>query len=462
MTLNVLKFGGTSVANHPAMMRCAGIVSQDADNRLVVVSASAGVTNALSQLGKGLAEEERTTLIQSIRDIQTTILTCLPAASQTRLKAEIDTILEQINSLSATIFEHGKNPILKDSLLAKGELMSSHLFAEVLTLNGNAATFLDARRFMETNEAFGKAEVNIKALQSKLQSILAEQPDTLFVTQGFIGATDEGQTTTLGRGGSDYSAALMAEAAKADRLEIWTDVPGLYTTDPRLVSDASPIGSISFPEAAEMATFGAKILHPKTLWPAVRANIPVFVGSSREPEQGGTLIQPASDCPQTHHQRLTALAVRNDQIVITLTSLDMLHSFGFLAKAFQVLANHQVSVDLVTTSEVSIAITLDDPDRTGAHIPKGLINDLEQLGEVKISRDLALIALIGSGLDSQAGLAGEIFSAIKHIPVRLICHGASEHNLCFLVDQNNAAETVRIIHQSSFHKTAEQAVGETS
>lgn len=448
---NVLKFGGTSVADYDAMKRCASIIAQNTDNKLVVVSASAGVTDLLSQLGNCIQDEaERRALIAQIKDIEDAILVKLSSAHQDHLRPTIDATLDKITSLAATLADHGKNPILRDSLLATGEQMSSQIMRSVLVENGVRAGWLDATHFMRTNEDFGKAEVNTTYLKNTLASTMDFNQMDVYVTQGFIGGTEEGQTTTLGRGGSDYSAALMAEGLEAKSLQIWTDVPGLYTTDPRIVPDARPIGEISFPEAAEMATFGAKILHPKTLWPAVRSNIPVFVGSSRHPEQGGTEICPTEKCSQADQTRLTAIALRQDQVLITLTSLDMLHSFGFLARAFQVLADYKVSVDLVTTSEVSVALTLDDPDRKGHHIPKGLLEELEKLGDVTVTRDLALIALIGNGISAAAGVSAKVFQTINDIPIRLICQGASQHNLCFLVDQTNAATAVKRIHDTLF------------
>ncbi len=460
MSFNVLKFGGTSVANFDAMNRCARIIAKDTNNKLVVVSASAGVTDLLSQLGNCIQDAaERSAHIEKIRTIEDAILRELCADNQRQVRPIINAALDKITSLSATLAEHGKNPILRDSLLATGEQMSSHLMCYVLQEQNIKVAWLDATAFMRTNEDFGKADVDTDFLKNAIANAMDFSSADVFITQGFIGGTEEGQTTTLGRGGSDYSAALMAEGLKAKTLQIWTDVPGLYTTDPRIVPDARPIGEISFPEAAEMATFGAKILHPKTLWPAVRSNIPVFVGSSRNPEQGGTEICPADQCRNSDDNRLTAIALRQDQVLITLTSLDMLHSFGFLARAFQVLADYKVSVDLVTTSEVSVALTLDDPDRKGHHIPKGLLEDLEKLGDVTVTRDLALIALIGNGISNAAGVSAKVFQTIEDIPIRLICQGASQHNLCFLVDQQNAAAAVKRIHDQLFHDTA---IGESA
>ncbi|MEF1214583.1 aspartate kinase, partial [Vibrio alginolyticus] len=212
--------------------------------------------------------------------------------------------------------------------------------------------------------------------------------------QGFIGSDEAGNTTSLGRGGSDYSAALIAESVKAAGLEIWTDVPGIYTTDPRIAPKASPIPEISFSEASEMANFGAKILHPSTLVPALRHDIPVFVGSSKEPEKGGTWIRHQVESSPLFR----ALALRCNQTMVTLRSANMFHAYGFLAKVFEILAKHKISVDLITTSEISVSLTLDQTDTSGGapQLPQAVREELEELCKVEVEHDLCLVALIGN------------------------------------------------------------------
>jgi len=285
--INVAKFGGTSVANAAAMNHCADIVLANPATRVVVLSASAGVTNLLVALAQGeLDEAGRDEHLAKLAGIQQAILADLgnPVDVSTLIHGQLD----EIRLMAQQAHQH-TDAELADRLIACGELMSTRLFTELLRQRGVKAHWQDVRQLMRTDSRFGKATVDLATTRTLCQQTLGPQlGDSLIITQGFIGADGDGRTTTLGRGGSDYSAALLAEALDAASIEIWTDVPGIYTTDPRLVTRARPIPEISFVEAAEMATFGAKVLHPATLQPAVRQNIPVFVGSAKDPAAGGT------------------------------------------------------------------------------------------------------------------------------------------------------------------------------
>jgi aspartate kinase len=341
---------------------------------------------------------------------------------------------------------------LKDELLSFGERMSSVLFAEVINqVSGESlATAFDGRQVLKTDSSFAKAEPQLEATKKQAEQILKPLLDTkVVITQGFIGQDNFGNTTTLGRGGSDYSAALFAEAVDAFALQIWTDVTGIYTTDPRITDKARPISEISFDEAAEMATFGAKILHPATLIPAIRSGVKVFVGSSLEPDAGGTWISKDVD----YRPAYRAVALRNEQTLLTVKSPEMLHATGFLARVFAILAKHKLSVDLITTSEISVALTIDNPPNTPvAALLDACVNDLRSFCDVNVESDLALVAVIGNHVehDDNKGGAGRIFSSIGEDKLRLICHGASEHNVCFLVKQENAKDIVRQIHDYLF------------
>ncbi|WP_068547576.1 lysine-sensitive aspartokinase 3 [Thalassotalea crassostreae] len=446
VALTVAKFGGTSVADHPAMLRCAQIIKSQPETRLVVVSASAGVTNHLVTLSQqSLSLEERSDIIENIRTIQKNITQHL--ADEEPLNVQIEDVLSNLTDL-ATQQNTLQTAQIGDAILSCGEQMSSILFAAVLrSIDVDGAAF-DVRDVMRTNSLYGKAVVDLDELSNNceqfLSPLLAKQ---VIVTQGFIGRDGLGNTTTLGRGGSDYSAALLAEATRATNLAIWTDVVGIFTTDPRIASSARAIPEISFGEAAEMATFGAKILHPATLIPAMRSSIPVFVGSSREPEAGGTQIRQQVDSKPTYR----SIAVRKEQTLVTVKSPAMLHASGFLAKVFSILAKHELSVDLITTSEISVALTFDNPTgSTQALINKAVVEELEQLCEVSVEHGLSLIAIVGNGLDRSSGLGSSIFNNIEDINIRLICHGASANNLCFLVNENDANNVVETLHDKLF------------
>ncbi|MBM7016722.1 lysine-sensitive aspartokinase 3 [Enterobacter cloacae] len=443
----VAKFGGTSVADYAAMNRSADVVLADPNTRLVVLSASAGVTNLLVSLSEGLEATERFVKLDALRKIQFDILERLQNPNV--IREEVERLLENITTL-AEAASLATSTALTDELVSHGELMSTLLFVEIMRERNIQAQWFDVRKVMRTSDRFGRAEPDVEALAELTSQQLAPRLDEgIVITQGFIGSEAKGRTTTLGRGGSDYTAALLGEALHATRVDIWTDVPGIYTTDPRVVTAAKRIDVIAFEEAAEMATFGAKVLHPATLLPAVRSDIPVFVGSSKDPKAGGTLV-----CKKTENPPLfRALALRRKQTLVTLHSHNMLHSRGFLAEVFGILARHNISVDLITTSEVSIALTLDTTGSTSTGdtlLTQSLLIELSELCRVEVEEDLALVAIIGNKLSRACGVGKEVFGVLDPFSIRMICYGASSYNLCFLVPADQAEQVVQKLHQNLF------------
>lgn len=452
LPITIAKFGGTSVANFEAMTRCADLIIASPKTRLVVLSASAGVTNYLVKLANRLDAHGINETFEAIKAIQTGILSNLP--EDLRPSAQVDALLARILELakqsSEQILSDTERLALADELVAHGELLSTTLFTAVMLSKGVKAEFVDVRHILKTDSRYGRAMPDIEATKIAAQTQLKNKiHDAIVITQGFIGSDAQGHTTTLGRGGSDYSAALLAEGLNATEVAIWTDVPGIYTTDPRIAPLARPIANISFVEAAEMATFGAKILHPATLLPAVRASIPVFIGSSKDPSAGGTYVnQVAQDAPL-----FRALTLRREQTLVTLHSLQMLHARGFLAEIFAILAKHQISVDLITTSEISVSLTLDTTgsNTTGdALITQSLIDELSKLCRVEVETSLTLVAIIGNNLTQTAGVGKDIFEVLSPYPIRLICYGASSHNFCVLVPSEHADNIVRDLHKRLF------------
>ncbi|HDR2396184.1 TPA: lysine-sensitive aspartokinase 3 [Enterobacter bugandensis] len=443
----VAKFGGTSVADYDAMNRSADVVLADPNTRLVVLSASAGVTNLLVSLSEGLEATERFVKLDALRKIQFDILERLQNPNV--IREEVERLLENITTL-AEAASLATSTALTDELVSHGELMSTLLFVEIMRERNVQAQWFDVRKVMRTSDRFGRAEPDVEMLAELTNQQLAPRlAEGMVITQGFIGSEAKGRTTTLGRGGSDYTAALLGEALHATRVDIWTDVPGIYTTDPRVVSAAKRIDVIAFEEAAEMATFGAKVLHPATLLPAVRSDIPVFVGSSKDPKAGGTLV-----CKKTENPPLfRALALRRHQTLVTLHSHNMLHSRGFLAEVFGILARHNISVDLITTSEVSIALTLDTTGSTSTGdtlLTQSLLIELSELCRVEVEEDLALVAIIGNKLSRACGVGKEVFGVLDPFNIRMICYGASSYNLCFLVPADQAEQVVQKLHQNLF------------
>ncbi len=442
----VAKFGGSSVANYEVMQNCANVVLSNPNTHIVVLSASAGVTNLLVDLANGsLDEKAREETIQKIVDIQENILEGLGHPKE--LTESIQRHIEYIRSLAHEASLE-TNAALVDRMVSNGELMSTKLFAELLRQRGSDAVWFDVRKVMRTDSNYGKAAPVVEVIRSLAQNELVDLcRDKIVVTQGFIGANSDGLTTTLGRGGSDFSAALIGEAVDSSSIEIWTDVPGIYTTDPRLVSTAHPIPELTFEEAAEMATFGAKVLHPATIQPAVRRNIPVFVGSSKNPRAGGTWIRTKTESMPTFR----AVAMRKNQVLLTLKSFNMIGACGFMATVFGIFAKHGLSVDLVTTSEVTVAITIDNGFSGGSSDGKSLLSeqllkDLRQVCNVEVEEDLTLIAVIGNKMSYKQGIGSKVLSAILDVNVRMISYGASSHGLCFLVDSKDGDEVIKRLH----------------
>lgn len=443
----VAKFGGTSVADFDAMNRSASIVLADQDVRLVVLSASAGVTNLLVELSEGLETHQQLDKIETLRAIQYNIISRLKQPSV--ISTEIDNLLNNIRRLAQTAMV-SPSDALSDELVSHGELMSSLLLTEVLRERHAEAGWFDARSVMRTNSNFGCAEPELGTLHHQVETHLRPRLEqAIMVTQGFIGRDAAGHTTTLGRGGSDYTATLLGEALHAARVDIWTDVAGIYTTDPRIAPRAKRIDHISFSEASDMAAYGAKVLHPATLLPAMRKSIPVFVGSSKDTAAGGTLVHNTTDNPP----RYRALAVRRKQTLLRLHSLEKQPSCSFLAQSFAILARHAVAVDLVTTSENSIALALDATHATSGEdhvLTTALFTALSSHCRVEVETGLALVTLVGNQLTQAAGVCKDVFAWLEEHTVRMICHGASNDNLSILLPADNADSAIKALHYRLF------------
>jgi aspartate kinase len=442
----VSKFGGTSMGDAACMLRSAK-VALDRRASLVVVSATSGTTNdllALAKFAEQGRESELNGLLDKVEHRHLQIARELDLADLTQI---ID-LCSELRSLAKGIY-YLRDCSLKasDAVVSIGERLSSVLFTKAMSRvlhdaqSNKKSQWLDVRDLLVTDEDYGKAKPQTDLIRKKCLETLADihLGQKVYVTQGFIGRSVTGFTTTLGRGGSDYSAAILAEGIEAESLEIWTDVPGIATTDPRLVKEAKSIGEISFKEASELATFGAKVLHPATLLPAMRMNIPVYVASSFAPEGGGTWVRrEVKDAPLVR-----ALALRRRQVLVTISTPEMLNTHGFLYRIFGVFNSHKVSIDSITTSEISVAVTLEE----SALQNKELIKELELFAEVSIEKNLSLVSLIGNNINHTAGLSKMIFEALPDINVRMICLGASKHNFCFLVDDSNAEEALKRLHQ---------------
>lgn len=446
--LVVSKFGGTSMGDAQCMLRSAQVSIQQNAN-LVVVSATSGTTNKLIETG-GLAKsgnwDQAEKVFSEICLRHRQIGTQLDLSSdKTQL---LESLFEELNSIIKGIYflKDGSMRAL-DALVSMGERMSSVLFSQALeniavkTAKKQKVQWYDVRQVMRTDDQFGKAKPLSDEINSLGKKVFADiiSGKVIGVTQGYIGATADGQATTLGRGGSDFSAAILAEAIDAKVLEIWTDVAGIATTDPRIVPEAKLIDELSFKEASELATFGAKVLHPATLLPAIKKNIPVFVGSSFEPEKKGTWVRKEVQS----HPLIRAMAIRKKQVLVTISTPEMLQTHGFLFQVFKIFNDFKVSIDAITTSEISVSLTLDD----STLLNKKLIEQLSEIAEVHIEEHLSLVSLIGNNINHTPGMAKKIFETIPDINVRMICLGASKHNFCFLVNEAQAEDALKRLHK---------------
>jgi aspartate kinase len=445
-----MKFGGTSVGDVAAFDRVIGIVSSQIEKKpIVVVSAMTKVTDALLAAFEMAKKGDSENAIESLNphfarheEISGTFL----SEEQQRFigeelnyaRSDLADLLKRVSRRSLPL------AMMKDAIVSYGEQLSSRLLAEVLKAKGVRARQMDSRRLIITDDEYGAAQPirdeTEKLIKIELEALLenGEVP----VMGGFIAASRGGETTTLGRGGSDYSAALVAAALKARELQIWTDVTGVMTCDPRVVSEARTIPILSYDEAAELAYFGAKVLHPKTIQPAVDRAIPVRVCNTFEPEVTGTMV-----LAQTEQAPglIKSIAHKTGITILRISSARMLGSYGFMAALFQVFERYRTAIDVISTSEVSVSLTLDDTTSL-----EQIVAELERLGDVEIEPDNAVVCVVGEGLRGSSGVAAKIFSTIQDINISLISQGASSVNMTFVVKEDRVNEVIRRLHDAFF------------
>ncbi|MGQ0537533.1 MAG: lysine-sensitive aspartokinase 3 [Gemmatimonadaceae bacterium] len=451
----VVKFGGTSVGDAAAIERAAEIVRSRLTRRpVVVVSALAGTTNALLGIADQAAQGGGQ-LIGAIRGVEVLRERHLAVAEQLLgdspaqhdVLADVSATFDELASLAAALATLGHGtPRSRDAIAAKGEQVSSIIVMAAFRARGIPAELVDAGHVMITNEHFGKAEPRPDRIAEAALRVVRPLVDRgrVPVLGGYVGATEQQVTTTLGRGGSDYSASLLGAALGAECIEIWTDVDGMLTADPRVVAEARLIERIRFDEASELASFGAKVLHPNTIAPAVRLGIPVYVFNSRNAAGRGTRI--TDDAPE---RAVSAIAGKSGVTVIKVRSPRMLLTHGFLRAIFEVFERHRTSVDVVATSEVSVSVTVDDATHLDA-----VTVDLTQLGDVTVERHRGIVALVGAGL-SRDGLAmSRALAALEGTQVHMLSLSASGINLTVIIDDAQVKTAMRALHAAFFSEPA--------
>jgi aspartate kinase len=449
----ICKFGGTSVQDAEAMERVAGIIQKQLKQKPVVIASAMGkTTNGLLEAARTAAMGKRQEALdllhklkeKHLKEAQRLGLPDSGAGVFEETNAQFKDMSNIIKGL-ATLGE--LTPRSMDAMASFGERLSTLILSQVLEKHGIPAELMDARQCIITDENFTRASplFDYTDLAVREQVLPVLKAGKVPVLQGFIGSTRGGITTTIGRGGSDYSAAIIGAALEAYDIQIWTDVDGIMTTDPRMVPEARRVKVISFDEAAELAYFGARVLHPATILPAVRKKIPVHVLNSYKPDQDGTLITdeaPACENP------IKSIACKKGITIVNITSSRMLMAYGFLRAIFEIFDRFRVSVDVISTSEVSVSLTLDDTSKLWE-----VVTELKKISEVNVEGGKAIVCCVGDNLRSTAGIAHLVFSATQDVNIHMISQGASAINITFVIDEDRLAQTVRLLHDVFFQKT---------
>jgi len=450
----VQKFGGTSVADPAAIRRLIEIVrtarGRDGRGPAVVVSAMSGVTDLLlgiaSAAGSGGGTADALARIEQLRERHLAAVRELAAANDhDALTTEINATLDQLAAVAqALTVLREVSPRTLDVIAAMGELLSSRIVAAALNAAGVASEWVDARRAIVTSADHMRATpLTVETARALRATVVAAlDAKRVPVLGGFVGATVDGHTTTLGRGGSDYSGALVGAGVGAREIQIWTDVDGMLTADPRVIKRPRLVPKLSFAEAAELAYFGAKVLHPSTILPAVERNIPVRILNSMRPDGSGTLITAE---PSLDGTPLTGLASKGNVIVVDITSTRMLMAYGFLRRVFEVFERFSTAVDVVTTSEVSVSVTVDDPKAIPA-----ITEALSEFAEVSIERDMALLCAVGDRLRDEPKIAAQVVSVLEEVPLKMISQAASRRNITVVLRQNDLAHAMERLHEEFF------------
>ena len=446
----IMKFGGTSVGDAKAIERVVSIVRDRLpQNPAVVVSAMARVTDQLLKIARVAGDGDRKTALTLARELRerhyNTAGELLGTALFTEFHSDLGTEFEELEELVRGISAVGElTPRSTDAVASYGEILSSKLLTAALSAHGIEATRVDSRDCIVTDDNFMRAAPLFEETNSKLHELLRPliEQGRVPVMGGFIGATRAGVTTTIGRGGSDFSASIIGAGLNADKIEIWTDVDGMMTTDPNLCPEAHRIKVISFDEAAELAYFGAKVLHPATVLPAVEKNIPVYILNSRNPSCEGTRI--AARAPHSKNF-FKAIAAKKRITIIDIVAPRMLLAHGFLKQIFEAFDRHRIPIDVVSTSEVSVSLTVDSNESIPA-----LAADLSQIADVKYEGRKAIVCLVGENLREVPGIAAHVFGELTDVKIRMISQGASEINLTFVIDEEQVPSVVQRLHKTFF------------
>jgi len=436
--MKILKFGGTSVGSPERMTKLLDIINP-AEEQIVVLSAVSGTTNSLVEISGKLLKEDKQgalTLINALREKYSVFVAELLPEGDFRAQGQevVDYHFQFLASLANDMF----TPVEEKIVLAEGELLSTTLYHIYLKSIGVPSVLLPALDFMKIDE---DNEPDIAFSTANLKPLLEKHAgNKLFITQGFICRNSFGEVDNLRRGGSDYTASLIGAAILAEEVQIWTDIDGMHNNDPRIVKGTKPISHLSFDEAAELAYFGAKILHPQSVFPAAKFKIPVRLLNTMEPSAAGTLISAESE-----KGKIKSIAAKDGITAIKIQSSRMLLAYGFLRRIFEIFERYKTPIDMITTSEVAVSLTIDFTDNL-----EQIIEELHDFGSVDIDRDMSIVCVVGDFGAEKHGFAARVLDSVKHIPIRMISYGGSNYNISLLIHTNDKTEALRSLHNRIF------------
>jgi aspartate kinase len=437
--MKVLKFGGTSVGKPERMHQVSELITKEKVDKIVVLSALSGTTNALVSISESLAKSSRDEAKNKIDELEAhyhRFVHDLVKSPATREKANA-VVTEHFEFLNI-ILKISFSEALNKDILAQGELLSTKLFSCYLEEKGIKHLLLPALEFMSID---ANEEPNMPSIKQKLGQLLQKHKDqSLFITQGYICRNARGEVDNLKRGGSDYTASLVAAAANASVCEIWTDIDGMHNNDPRIVKKTIPVEQLSFDEAAELAYFGAKILHPTCIWPAQQQNVPVKLLNTMQPDAPGTVIK-----HEAGSKGVKAVAAKDDIIVINIKSTRMLLAHGFLRKIFEVFEKYKTSIDMVTTSEVAVSVTIDN----GTHL-KDIVKELEPFGNIGVEENHSIVSIVGNEIAQTKNVLSKLFDSLSPVPVRMVSYGGSRHNVSLLIPSSYKVQTLQLLNAGLF------------
>ncbi len=442
--MKILKFGGTSLGTPERMRRVYDLVEQTGGDRLVVLSAVSGTTNTLVELDRDLKSGSQETFNNRLSDLRLHYQEYInnlftseegKSAGQDILRSHF----EEMARLSRQSYE----PLFEKKLLAQGELLSTKIFHAFLHEQQTQSYLLPALSFMKTDE---HREPDYAYIREKLHEQIKDHPSTLYITQGYICLNDQGKIDNLQRGGSDYTATIIGAVMKAEEVQIWTDISGMHNNDPRVVDNTFPIHHLSFDEAAELAYFGAKILHPLCVFPAQKYGVKVRLKNTMEPDAQGTLIDHKGD-----QGIITAIAAKDNITAIKIKSSRMLMAYGFLTRVFQVFEKYKTPIDMITTSEVAVSLTIDDN-----HGLDKIMQELNTFATTEVDHEQSIICVVGNFVAQNKGVVTRVFDALERVPVRMISYGGSRHNISLLLSMEYKAEALKLLNQYLFSHESEK------